>query len=342
MRFLKLIIVVCFCTFQIFGMQSSETFLSKPYVLFQETIKELIKPYISQIESNEVGHNLIEKICELYERVEEKCNGIIFRHGIQTSFCSCKNEFQQIKLMIDIEKPEEHKYPLIQSSEIQSSESSHYLCISGLSSPFTITLAHELIYLKHKLEEIAGLEYSGIEGIPYSVAKTIGIEDIFGIRYHLLAFLPELQEVRLNMSELWPNLEERRTVIGPDIDNISEHTFRKSMGIPSRFIYQRKDIISLEKQETVSKIISDPVLLKNSVGFSVSILTPLDILLKLSSKEEIFAVLDNYPINMITKNIFNTILNTPENYAFISDETRNFIRELLSYKPKPVTFTFEW
>lgn len=70
MRFLKLIIVVCFCAF--FGMQSSETFLSKPYVRFQETIKELIKPYISQIESNEVGHNLVEKICELYERVEEK------------------------------------------------------------------------------------------------------------------------------------------------------------------------------------------------------------------------------------------------------------------------------
>lgn len=340
MRFLKLIIVVYFCAFQIFGMQSSETFLSKPYVLFQETIKELIKPYISQIESNEVGHNLIEKICELYERVEEKCNGIIFRQGTQTSFCSRMNECEKLELMIDIAPPEEYKYPLIQNAM-----ESHHFGISGVSSPFTVTLAHELIHLKHKLEEIAKISfsYSEIASIPYSIAKTIGIEDIFDIRYfHLLAFLPELQEVRLNMSELWPNLEERRTVIGPDIDSISEHTFRKSMGIPSRFIYQGKDIISLEKQKTVLKIISDPVLLKNSVGFSVSILTPLDILLKLSSKEEILALLDNYPINVITKNIFNIILRNPENYAFISEETRNFIRELLLYKPKPVTFTFEW
>jgi len=323
-------------------MQSSETFLSKPYVRFQETIKELIKPYISQIESNEVGHNLIEKICELYERVEEKCNGIIFRQGTQTSFCSRMNECEKLELMIDIAPPEEYKYPLIQNAM-----EPHHFGISGVSSPFTITLAHELIHLKHKLEEIAKIteDYTRgkeIQYISYGHAKTIGIDNIFTEYCDLFSVLPELQEVRLNMSELWPNLEERRTVIGPDIDNISEHTFRKSMKIPTRFIYQGKDIISLEKQETVLKIIRDPVLLENSVGFSVSILTPLDILLKLSSKKEIFALLDNYPINMITKNIFNTILKTPENYAFISEETRNFIRELLLYKPKPVTFTFEW
>lgn len=341
MRFLKLIIVVCFCAFQIFGMQSSETFLSKSYVLFQETIKELIKPYISQIESNEVGRNLIERICTLYESVTKKCNGIIFRQGTQTSFFPRQiytQDGEKLELIIAIASIKEYQYPVIDDME------SEYFGISWMISPFDVTLAHELIHLKHKLEEIAGISSSEIAKIPYSKAKTIGIQDIFSEEYsYLLEVLPELQEVRLNMSELWPNLEERRTVIGPDIDNISEHTFRKSMGIPSRFIYQSNGIISLEKQETVLKIITDPVLLKNSVEFDVSILTPLDILLKLDKKEEILNLLNNdYTINMVTRNIFNTILQNPGNYAFISEETRNFITEILSIPPKPVTFTFEW
>lgn len=342
MRLLKLITVAYLSMFQGFCAQISETFLDKPYVIFQETLtfnKELIKPYISQIESDSIGLNLIKKVCELYTKVEGKCGGIIFRNGTQTSFCPRKTDSGQIELIIDIASPEEYRYPLIQSSEL-----SHYFGISGLSSPFTITLAHELIHLKHKLEEIGELSYSGIAGIPYSIAKTIGIENIFDGTYsHLFSLLAELQEVRLNMNELWPNLEERRTVIGPDVDNISEHTLRKSMGIPSRFIYQNKDLISLEKQETILKIINDPILPDEySIKSEVSILTPLDILLKLGKKDEIIALLDERPISPLTQNIFRIILDNSEVYNFVSEEVKSFMIELLSHKPKPLIFDFKW
>ena len=342
MKSLKLITMAYLSMFQSFCMQISETFLDKPYVICQETQtfkKELIKPYILEIEHNEIGNNLTKKICELYEKVEKKCGYIIFRKGDQTSFCPHKNEHGQIELIIDIVAIDEYKYPLIQRGNLPD-----YLGISGMISPFMITLAHELIHLKHKLEEIANVCDSGeITSIPYSIAKIIGIENIFDTKYsYLFPLLPELQEVRLNMTELWPNLEERRTVIGPDIDDISEHTLRKSMGISSRFIYQSKDIISLEKQETISKIINDPILSTCLIKSEVSILTPLDILLKLGKKEEILSLLDEHPILPLTKKIFSIILNDSITYNFISKEIKSFMEELLLYKPKPLIFDFKW
>ena len=231
MRLLKLVIVAYLSMFQSFCMEISETFLDKPYVKYQEFRKESIRHYISQIESNDVGHNLIKKICELYEKVKEKCAGIIFRCGDPTSFQPRINGGSQVELVIDIAELKDCKYPSIRSSVLHDC-----FGISGVNSSFTITLAHELIHLKHKLEEMAEVRYDGIAGIPYSVAKAIGIDNIFDTdrdgSFRLLPELPELHEIRLNMTELWPNLEERRTVIGPDIDNISEHTLRKSMRIP--------------------------------------------------------------------------------------------------------------
>lgn len=344
MKSLKLITIAYLSMFQSFCMQISETFWDKPYVICQETQtfkKELIKPYILKIERNEIGNNLTKKICELYEKVEEKCGNIIFRKGDQTSFCPHKNEHGQIELIIDIVAIGEYEYPLIQKAELRDCWG-----ISGIiSSPFMITLAHELIHLKHKLEEIANVCGGGeITSIPYSTAKTIGIENIFESKYsYLFPFLSELQEVRLNMTELWPNLEERRTVLGPDIDDISEHTLRQSMGISSRFIYQRKDITSLEKQETISKIINDPILsTKYLIKSEVSILTPLDILLKSGKKDDIIASLDEHPILPLTKKIFRVILNDSRTYNFISEEIKLFMRELLEYKTKPLIFEFKW
>lgn len=40
------------------------------------------------------------------------------------------------------------------------------------------------------------------------------------------------------MNSMWPELEERRTVFGPDIDGISEAGIRRKTNLPLRYIYQ--------------------------------------------------------------------------------------------------------
>ena len=125
--------------------------------------------------------------------------------------------------------------------------------ISAESTSFWIRLAHELIHLKHKLEEVNNISGEGLQSIPYSASKEIGIEDLLiGKRRDIFPLVPELSEWRLNMSELWPNLEERRTVVGPDIDGICEASMRLSARIPTRFISQDKLIKSLERMVIIN------------------------------------------------------------------------------------------
>jgi hypothetical protein len=106
--------------------------------------------------------------------------------------------------------------------------------IAKMYSPFYVTIVHELIHLKHFLETL--LQKGDI-----FYGEAVNIETYHQIianqKMHLL---PELNERDsfIKRSIPWDNFEERRTVVGPDIDGISELSFRIAEGLPIRYIYQ--------------------------------------------------------------------------------------------------------
>ena len=63
--------------------------------------------------------------------------------------------------------------------------------------------------------------------------------DSFSLK--MVKLFPELfGSIKVGMISMWPDLEERRTVLGPDIDNISEASIRIAANLPVRYIYQDK------------------------------------------------------------------------------------------------------
>lgn len=79
---------------------------------------------------------------------------------------------------------------------------------------------------------------------------------------------------------LWNNLEERRTVIGPDRDGISELTLRLAADIPIRYLYQETDrhlfedpeiirgILERNNTEQVTRIFGSPITLEQILEVS--------------------------------------------------------------------------
>jgi hypothetical protein len=321
------------------------------YVQYEAGVTQVaLQPFIEQINSNEIGKNLLAKINELYIKAGAQCTRIVFKPGQKTSFSSRLVEAGiKIELVVEIANLTESFYPCLHAGR-----TAVISAISAESTPSWITLAHELIHLKHKLEEINKIGATGIQGIPYSLAKTIGISDILiGDYVNLSPYVPELLELRLNMSELWPNLEERRTVVGPDIDGICEASIRESAGLPSRFIYQDKNIKHLEKIATIENSFTDiPLSIVASVLTEtdfcvfedvVSSLTPIDILLSCGiSEEKIIGNADNVPITFVTKNIFMQALKSRNTAGLIINPTMTeLLGKILKHKPKPVVIE-EW
>jgi len=107
--------------------------------------------------------------------------------------------------------------------------------IARVRSPFYVTIAHELIHLKHFLDTCLNRKAS----FPYG--KAIGIQDYPHLK-SIDIHLPETEErgisSKLRREIPWTNYEERRTVVGPDIDGISELSFRIVAGLPIRYLYQ--------------------------------------------------------------------------------------------------------
>ncbi|MBR1735359.1 MAG: hypothetical protein IJ730_08005 [Alphaproteobacteria bacterium] len=125
--------------------------------------------------------------------------------------------------------------------------------ISKILSPFYIIVAHELIHLKHFLDTCLRRD----EAITYGNA--LRIQDYNDLPDGL--DLPELSEehyfpIKALRREIpWTNYEERRTVIGPDIDNISELSFRVVAGLPIRYIYQGPGNCFCEMSSIIHKIV---------------------------------------------------------------------------------------
>ena len=315
------------------------------YVRYESGIKSDLQPFMDQLKKNQLGLKLLKKIDELYSGAGSKCSGIVFKRGSKTAFFPRSVE-GKIELVVEIADFDDQLYPCLHNTN-----EDEYKAISAESTPFWITLAHELIHLKHKLEEVngisrtdvQGISHTDVQGIPYSLARTIGIEDILVGEYqNLFSLFPELSEWRLNMSELWPNLEERRTVIGPDIDGICEASIRLLAGFPTRFIYQDKSIKSLEETSTIVESLN-----KTSVSMTgsvssvdifcietdiVSQLTPIKVLLsKGISEEQIIKNADSVPITFITRKVFSLALGN--SCAIKADPSiQELLGRMLEYK----------
>ena len=144
------------------------------------------------------------------------------------------------------------------------------------------------------------------------------------------------------MSELWPNLEERRTVVGPDVDEIYEASIREAAGFPTRFIYQDKTIKSLERIETITKILNG---LPSSIICSVT--SDIDILLlNKITKEQLIENAENIGINYTTRDILSYLYRESNSIAGkkfkpIFDKLDGLVLNALICKRKPIAIV-EW
>ena len=74
----------------------------------------------------------------------------------------------------------------------------------------------------------------------------------------LIKMFPEIFfSVRAGMNSMWPELEERRTVFGPDIDDISEASIRMKAELPLRYLYQDRVEYFVESMRAFEKSVSE-------------------------------------------------------------------------------------
>lgn len=154
---------------------------------------------------------------------------------------------------------------------------------------FDSILVHELLHAKHflenyfpksdtapnawfTLENCANL--TDIAKIPYETAKNMGPSYIkymikseyqakttsfYTDLFHEISDEPVIRTTsdgKTSRFSLWDSLEERRTVCGPDIDNITENAYRRYKGYPSRYIYQGADIHFFEPTNTITSCLT--------------------------------------------------------------------------------------
>ena len=118
------------------------------------------------------------------------------------------------------------------------------LFIACMQTDMHVIFFHELLHMEHFLEEFngeatisGGFVSNGKERnfayIKYSEAKKMEKMHIQSCEYD---YFPEFQYKR--DEPLWYSFEERRTVLGPDIDGLTENVYRKEVSLPLRYIYQ--------------------------------------------------------------------------------------------------------
>lgn len=133
--------------------------------------------------------------------------------------------------------------------------------IAKIFSPFYVIIAHELIHLKHFLETPLHKEDNSYvtygEAVNMQTYMQISAEN----RLHTL---PELKEREYTVKRFipWNNFEERRTVVGPDIDGISELSFRIIECLPIRYIYQGPEEYFYEDPQVLYSIVKEALSLQ--------------------------------------------------------------------------------
>lgn len=123
-------------------------------------------------------------------------------------------------------------------------------------------LFHELLHIKHFLEEQIGI--ATIHGGRLSETLSRSELDFAAMKYSEATrtdrsafnsqeslFFPELSEPR--EEPLWYSFEERRTVLGPDINALTENAYRKEKARPLRYIYQGANEVFFDKTNCIEQ-----------------------------------------------------------------------------------------
>lgn len=228
---------------------------------------------IDILSSNELGKRLIERINEyLYK----SSKNLIIEESFETRFEP--NDGKNLKIFInpgDI-SPESIVYSEGTGTKLFKIKIKDYHIkhISKTIAMFDEMLFHELLHLKHYLEESLGIANQDIAitetirplmifaRIKYSQALCMGYRYI---KQEERSLFPELaaesSTVRRSYrsssaynwqrKNIWDSFEERRTVCGPDLDNLTENAYRLSKHRPVRYIYQGSDTEFFELQSVL-------------------------------------------------------------------------------------------
>ncbi len=133
-------VYVSFVSFSAFCMDGE-------YVRYESGItKSDLQPFVNQLKGNQLGLKLLGKIDELYIGARSKCSGIVFKRGSKTAFFP-RLVKGKIELVVEIADFNDQLYPCLHGTK-----EDEYKAIFAEPTPFWITLAHELIHLKHKVE----------------------------------------------------------------------------------------------------------------------------------------------------------------------------------------------
>ena len=286
----------------------SATSYALPDLFSNITQNQTIKGFLTNIYENRVGKSLMDKIAELYTTVKKQKNGLSFsfsENAESTQFLYTP-EYSKLQIYINPEHIKDGNIINLQGVSSKSYDAKRYVQ-NKVPANLEIVLVHELIHMKHCLEELAldDMLDKGDFPIYHKIKKIIpNIEQLnneqltqrvnneqltqladkeknYIIAENRKAFIEDkvkrlkysfacgtgissLAILKLHLEEtsdnnrfsLWESLEERRTVCGPDIDNISENSYRLSKKLPIRYIYQQEDVNFFEPEEIILKVVS--------------------------------------------------------------------------------------
>lgn len=278
-----LCLLCCFNTIQSTNLQY--TFKEDDPLLTKEIKTTIINTLETIIEPKDdpstPGNILIQKINDLLTKTGTNITFLIEPSGTRFDF----NDKTNLLIFIDTGDFKPSPSEGIGARDISLPSKATFIVrrVGQRKNNFDSILVHELLHAKHFLENYLPKSdtapnawlllkkcknLTDIAQIPYETAKTIGPSYINNMEskyqtettslytdlFHEISDEPvrrTTSDGKTSRFSLWDSLEERRTVCGPDIDNITENAYRRYKGYPSRYIYQGADIHFFEPINTI-------------------------------------------------------------------------------------------
>ena len=219
---------------------------------------EELEKILTKIGNIPSGKTLYDALKKLYGEVTlKKISKIKIVAGNEGRFT---HENMQVSVMLD-----EFHAEAVGSSKIVIGEHGMFRHVGSTKTTPDEMLFHELLHAKHYLEQETGKadkssnlsretpdrDKNFFARMKYYDARAV---TVISIRDGERRNFPEIQK---NHFAMWPSLEERRTVNGPDIDEICENTYRMDCGRPIRYIYQGDYNRFFEKEAVIFNYIND-------------------------------------------------------------------------------------
>lgn len=223
----------------------------------------IIKEAINKIAKYQSGNNLFRILQSLLEKAHAK---IVFcNDSYETRFEPGNFKTKKELLILCHINEIIGDYEAIGAQKYRSATANNpeIRLVASVAAELDEILFHELLHMKHFLEEQVGIAIVHGGRISESLSRT-KIMDFALIKYseatrtdksafnsQELLFFPELSELR--EEPLWYSFEERRTVLGPDKDTLTENAYRKEKARPLRYIYQGANEVFFDKTNCIER-----------------------------------------------------------------------------------------